>query len=335
LHPDGRLTAFYSKHGDQEGIRTRTTIYPGNIRRWTPERLLKLNDKTPKSGYCYSHPALLAEENYRLYLTWRGIDWKPNIAWSDNMGKTWSKGQILVSAIQGHKKNRPYFLTDNNGDDTIYFTFTDGHPRNEPNNSVYYMNYRKGAFHKADGSTIKKLADLEKGPIAQSQCDKVYDGHSGQGRAWIFDIAHDKKGYPVIAFTVCPKETEHYYHYARWDGQRWHQHRICAAGKWFPKTPANQHEREPHYSAGIAIDRNDPSIVYLARPVKDIFEIERWTTKDQGKTWTSTPITKDSKLDNVRPVAIRNPFPGGPSLFWMQNRRYLHYTDYDSSVHIH
>ena len=62
-----------------------------------------------------------------------------------------------------------------------------------------------------------------------------------------------------------------------------------------------------------------------------VFEIEKWTL--DGNEWESTSITKGSSKDNVRPFAVRNAGENNPlQIFWMQNTRYIHYTDYHSSL---
>lgn len=134
----------------------------------------------------------------------------------------------------------------------------------------------------------------------------------------------------MIVYTRLPEETRHVYHYARWDGAAWRDHEIVAAGRWFPRTPPGQKEREPHYSGGIALAPDDPSVVWLSRPVNGVFEIERWRTPDLGAHWEHEPVTAGSRADNVRPVAVR----GAPGqVLWMHlDRGYEHYTRFGCSI---
>ena len=67
--------------------------------------------------------------------------------------------------------------------------------------------------------------------------------------------------------------------------------------------------------------------------IRDSFEIERMETSDGGNTWKTEPITQHSTRDNVRPyvprgVKARQPEP----VFWMENAKYVHYTDFDTAV---
>ena len=331
--PDGRLMAFYSRHGGGKNpkIHSRVTSRAGDFTRWETEIGLPLRDDSGgKAGISYCNPFLLREENHAIYLFWRGLSYKPTMAKSLDGGKTWSPARILFSRADGTEGNRPYAKYASNGRDRIHFLFTDGHPRNEPTNSVYYACYRAGAFYKADGSRICGMDEL---PIRPDQADRVYDARQSGARAWIADLAFDAKDRPVIAYTRHPSESDHRHAYARWDGKAWTDTELCAAGGWFPQTPPGKTEREPHYSGGLALDPADPSVVFLSRPVNGVREIEKWTTPDGGKSWKTEAVTSGSKHDNVRPCGVIHHEPGGPSVLWMNlHGHYVHYTDYLASI---
>jgi len=320
--PDGRLMVFYSPHS-YEPMYYRIAMRPGDISAWSEERELGVNTEG-RYGYTYPNPMFLPGEGNRIYLFWRGGNYMPSFSTSDDNGKTWSAARTLV---KGHGR-RPYikFVTD--GDKRIHFAFTDGHPRKELANSIYYAYYEDGAFYQADGTLVRTRADL---PFDPAEAHLVYDGLGPEGRAWIWDIALDSEGRPVIVYTALPQETDHRYRYARWTGERWLDGEITAAGGWFPQTPEGGREGEPHYSGGIILDHVDPSIVYLSRPVQGVFEIEEWTTTDGGVTWISEPVTAGSLKNNVRPVVPRGYKQGGLDLVWMYGD-YIHYTRYDTEL---
>jgi len=252
------------------------------------------------------------------------------MAGSTDNGKTWSEAQVVFSRPGLPGGNRPYGQYASNGRDTIHMLFTDGHPRDEKTNSVYYIRYQGGAFFKADGSRICGMDGL---PIRPEQADLVYDATKTGVRAWVWDIAFDKEDRPVIAYTRLPQEKDHRYHYARWDGKQWLDTELCAGGGWFPQTQAGKKESEPHYSSGLTLDHSEPSIVYLTRPVDGVRELEKWTTTDLGLTWTSQAVTSGSSRDNIRPVAVRDPAPDGPKVLWMNlSDHYRHYTQYRCSI---
>jgi len=318
--PDKRLMVFYARHC-RPGLFCRTTAKPEDISQWQNEITV-----TDALSVTYSHPVYLTAES-RFYVFWRGSSSKPTFASSAD-GKTWTPPRILIQQIgREDPKIRPYLKVVSDGTSTIHFAFTDDHPRDEPQNSIYYLRYENGSFFKADGS---RIADLTSLPISPVNCDLVYNAKPTSVRSWLWDIALDKQSRPVIAYTRLPKETDHRYHYACWTGDRWLDTQMTPAGRWFPQTPAGQEETEPHYSAGLVLDHSNPSIVYLSRPINSVFEIEKWTTPDNGRTWAVNPITCDSKYFNVRPVVPRG-YSGGDLVLWMHGQ-YIHYTNYQTDI---
>jgi hypothetical protein len=170
-------------------------------------------------------------------------------------------------------------------------------------------------------------------PIPNSNSDVVYDGKAAEVRAWVWDIALDESGLPVIAYTRLPEETDHRYCYARWTGEQWLDTELTAGGKWFPQTPEGKKETEPHYSGGMSLDHSDPSKLYISRSVDGVFEIEKWETQDKGKTWCSQPITKNSNHLNVRPIVPRGYVGKKPHVMWMFGD-YEHYTKFNTGIKI-
>lgn len=329
--PDGRLAAFYSSHGHGD-THFRTTLRPGDISEWTTDRTLGFDQHPPgPRGVTYANPFVLREEANALYVFWRGSDYKPTFSVSQDLGATWSEPRTLINEHGRSTDNRPYVKYWGDGRARIDFAFTDGHPRNEPTNSIYFARYEHGAFHRADGT---ELGDVDTLPLQPSQCDRVYDGATA-GRAWIWSVAEDHDGNPAIAYTRLPKEDDHRYRYARWDGKQWQDFPIVPAGKWFPNTPPGETEPEPHYSGGIAIDPADTATVYLSRPVDGVFEIEKWTTPDGGRSWNHEAVTSHSTADNVRPFVVPGTPAGETRVMWMCNDGgYRHYTDFHAKLMI-
>lgn len=319
--PDLRLMIFYARH-NKENLYARQTLNPEDISEWGNEIIVAKMDKVT-----YSHPFFLADEN-RYYVFWRGATWKPTFATSMD-GVNWTEPRVLFQDKGKEAENiRPYLKAVSDGRRTIHFTFTDGHPRNEPLNSVYYACYKEGKFYRADGSLIGLMDTL---PVLHSSCDKVYDATHTGARAWVWDIALDRGGNPVIVYTRLPEEDKHFYHYALWDGQQWIDRKITFAGPWFPETPRGKKEPEPHYSAGICINHANTNEVYLSRKVNNTFEIERWTTNDGGKSWSHIPVTQNSNVINIRPIVPWGYNKEKGHILWMCGH-YTHYTQFQTSI---
>ncbi len=324
--PDGRLMVFFSRHGG-------TLYFTTSVRSEEITEFSDVDSLDLGKMLCYTNPVLLRNENNRIYLFFRGgYDWKPSFITSDDYGKTWSPPKTIVSKKINNIYNRPYTKIVSDGKSAIHFAFTDGHPRDENYNSIYYLKYERGNFYDAAGN---KMGDLENLPILQEKLPRAYDGEAARQRAWIWDIALSTEGRPVIAYTTLPEETQHFYNWGIWTGTEWKNKLICNAGSAFTGFNRQKQERdpEPHYSGGIVLDQNDPCRVYLSRPVNDRYEIEEWVTGDGGDSFSGRAVTSKSLKDNVRPVVVRNsPASRSPRVMWMHINHYEHYTNYSASI---
>lgn len=327
---EGYLLIFYNKHmqGVQPLYMTRS-LKPESIDQWEEIQEMHLNDENlshmGSMNHTYTNPQKLSAENGRIYNFWRGVDGKPSWSHSDDNGRTWTKGEIFFMPDPTYGFRRPYTKVYSDGTDKIHITVTDGHPRKEENNNIYYMYYQDGSFYKANGTKIKDVSQL---PIQPAEADLVYDAAKGGAKAWNWDIAQDEEGYPVIAYARFPDDENHIYCYARWDGKKWQNHDLVNAGGWFPETPEGKTEPEPNYSGGMNIDKEDPNILYLSVKRDSVFEIEKWTTRNSGRRWSVEAITQGSAKDNIRPFAVRGAGEGNPiQVLWMQNTKYIHFSD--------
>ncbi|WP_298537037.1 glycoside hydrolase family 88 protein [uncultured Algibacter sp.] len=341
--PDNRIMVFFSsyniaKNDSLKGINYAISQKPEDISKWEFQSNITQSTEVSK-GYCYTNPVMLSEENNRIFLFWRGGDFKSVFCYSDNQGKTWSPLFTLVKSSPDTQK-KPYVKIASNGTDEIHFAFTDGHPRNEPLNSIYYLKYKKGKFFTADGSKIGSLKNL---PMEYNECEMIFNGkkhyentHFGV-RAWIWDIAVAKDGKPIVVYSRLPEETKHQYYYAKWNGKKWAESKIADAGSAFPRVERKKEdrEREPYYSGGVHLDHENTNTVYYSKPVNDVFEIFKAELNEDGVTWKETSITDNSKKDNVRPFAIRNAEETSKAqIIWMQNEYYSHHTNYKASLYI-
>lgn len=334
--PNGNILAMYAWHSTEKGVISNTTSNGGDIASFSDPVSFKpsnedLLTRFPRDTYTYANPFVLANENNRLFVFGRWTGFKPNLIISDDNGETWDEKYVVISDNPFTPGNRPYVNYYSDGKSKIHLIFTDGHPRNEPLNSVYYCYYEAGAFWKADGS---KICDLNQLPFEPKDASIVYKASEETGRAWIADIVV-KDDQPVILYSRHPEETDHRYHYAWYNKQKdeWEDHEICRAGRWFPQTPEGEVEREPHYMGNMTLDPAHPETVYLSQQIDGRFEIEKYLTSDDGNTWKITPITSHSSYDQVRPYVPRNASGDSKTVvLWMENRKYIHYTDFDCSI---
>jgi len=301
---------------------------PEDISQWSEPKTLYLNDAqlNPKTGTSGSHrlvhPVKLSAEKGKIFLFWHGPDFRPTMSTSTDNGETWSAGKAYFEPELAAGKGNAFVQIYSDGIDKIHFFATDGSPRKKYN-ALHYFYYTKGAFYKANGQKIGTLADM---PLPSAKTDVVYDATSSQQDAFTWDVAQDATGKPVVAYVKFRNDSTHCICYARWNGAGWENRELINAGGWFPKTQKGKTETEPFYSGGVTIDKENPNQLYLSLKRDSVFEIEKWTTKDFGKSWKAEYVTRGSSKDNVRPTAVLGAREGNPlQLLWMQNTRYIRF----------
>ena len=329
---DQRLVLFFSAHGGTKNspIYYAVSKYPSDISSW--EEVQEINPEMEGSlGVCYTNPVMLSDENNRVYLFFRGRDFKPTCIYTDDL-KTWSQPINLVRNDPGYGQGgRPYTKITTNHKDKIFFAFTDAHPRDRATNSIYFMMYKNGKICKADGTVVSETL----GSIIPSQVDKVYDATRTFDKAWIWDIAFDESEKPILVYArFSDRDNKHSYWYARWNGIKWENHKITDAGQWFQRTEyvKEKLEYECNYSGGVYLDHENPNILYTSRPINDRFEIEKWTFTGGKQKWITEAITYQSEKDNVRPFVVRNHRGSQPSVLWMYNYKYPGFKAYDCAI---
>jgi hypothetical protein len=326
---DGRYLAVYAKHGSDNLVRYRVSEHPGDPSSWRPERTFQC--PTPVT---YANLMRLTKENGgkgRIYNFYRGEGWNPNYLVSDDDGETWSYGGRLI-AHQG----RPYVKYASNGVDTISFAFGEAHPHEyAPGTSIYHAYYKDGNLYRSNGEKIGKLGD---GPITPSQATRVFAGDPANA-AWACDLHLDQNERPLLVYSVTkdPEGNDHRYRYARWDGSRWQDHEIAYAG-------SRLYRDQEHYTGNLTLNPRDPNEVHIStnadpaggRPLtsqadsRRHWEIFRGMTRDNGVTWTWTPVTANSTADNLRPIMPISDRKDAV-LLWLRGS-YTTYSDWDLQV---
>jgi len=309
IRNDGRIIIFIAAHfGDK--IHRFITKNPEDITSWG-------EDYAFSQTVTYPYPFQVGDSICVFYRG--GSDWHPRLSVSIDNGETFDDGRLFISG----GGQRPYTRYTQGSDGSIHVAVTTGHPRNESANKIHYCRLKNNKVYRGDGTLI---ADVTTSPVDLSQLEVVYNGTS-YGKGWIWDITLEPEtGYPVMVYASFPSDTDHRYHYGRWNGTSWDNVQITEAGRWFPQTPEGAGEPEPNYSGGIILDYNDPSIVYLSKEVNGVFEIFKFTTSDKGKNWSAKAITWNTPahLVNVRPIIPRHHKEGFFDVVWMRGT-YVYY----------
>ncbi|MDP6526293.1 MAG: BNR-4 repeat-containing protein [Kiritimatiellia bacterium] len=86
-----------------------------------------------------------------------------------------------------------------------------------------------------------------------------------------------------------------------------------------------------YYTGGIALDHDDPSIVYLSKPTSGVFEIEKWVRNDADDSWSHRFVTAGSTRNNVRPFVPYGKSSDSIELIWMCGD-YVSFTDFQTEL---
>ncbi|HEX8523823.1 MAG TPA: BNR-4 repeat-containing protein [Tepidisphaeraceae bacterium] len=316
------IQSFYSPHGGA-AVRTQPITLTGSnsFSLGAPLNLTRSGDVTGSNGWTYANPFRLSAEN-KTYVFSRGPNFNPVMRIHDdsqsyNTITSWSTATTFIS----NPGQRPYVKYDSNNTNRVGIAFTDGHPRNVQNN-IYYAYVQNGAYYRADGTKIKDVTD---GPIVLS--DMTGSGtvfnhlNSNSGvtgtNSWIWDVATDGGGHPVLTYATFPSSTHHQYHWARWDGAQWIDRTLVADAGPYIGSPD-----EGNYSGGIVLDHTDPNIVYLSANFGGMWNLLQYKTENDGASWTSRLIAAGTGAadENVRPYVPLNRPADTEMVMWMRGQ---------------
>lgn len=301
--PDERIMIIYSRHTDEACFYYRISRLPGDITSLGEEKRLATANNTT-----YPNPYILSDDPDHIYMCWRGIGWHPTVAQmsmpdeNDDIKFTWGPYQMVQST-----GSRPYAKYMSNGKDKIYLAYTTGHPDNEYPNWLYcnVFDVNDKCLYDLNG---KKLSTVASGKFNVSKTDSYKTSYpatvvdaTADRRDWIWNMAFDTKGNPVIGMTkISNDKQQHDYYYAKWTGSKWNVTFVANGGKYFHHSS----NTENCYSSGMAIDRDNPNTVYCGVPVNGIHEIWKYTLDNTGKVTASEAVTSGSTKSNARPFVI-------------------------------
>jgi len=332
MRPDGRILAVYCKHGGDSLVRYRISTNPGDTSSWAAEQTFNVNSNY---GATYSNIYRLGSTGI-TYDFYRGQDYNPNVLYSFDDGASWSIAGRLIRTAAG---TRPYAKYASDDTDRIYFTYTDGHPRDVITN--IYAAYLQGSIiYNSFGIQIGTLDTTDNSGIVPSAGTKIFNADSTH-RAWTSDMQLDTDGNPVAVYSVrvgtVDIYNDHRYRYARFDGASWHDYEIAYGGQCL-------YAAENDYTGLISLVPGDSNTVYISTNENPVtgealisrtdgnrhYEIFKGQTDDYGASWRWAPITMDSTLDNIRPIV---PVWDGQHtvLLWMRGT-YYSYTGYDTDI---
>lgn len=217
---------------------------------------------------------------------------------SSDGGETWSDQTQFLQAKSGHYGT--YFVHATAADGTIHFFVTDAERGGDaPKHHVMHLEIYDGSCYRADGTRLAGRGDL---PLSVEELPVIYDSSApGNHSSWVWDAGVDSDGNPAVVYATFPSTLSHEYRYARWDGSTWQDFHVADAGRHIEEQGV-----ELHYSAGIAMDADDPDVLYACFGPGESADLTRLETDTGGRTWAATDVTDRVVGTQLRPVVPQN-----------------------------
>ena len=330
----GEIMALYARHGNDKNVySTRSEIHDPST--WSEAEIYQ-----EEANVTYNNLLTAGVgDDRKLYNFSRSRGWNPNFLVLDTPDGDWRYGGRLLNS-----EGRPYMKYHANADGSlIHVVATDQHPR-DFDNSIYHGVMDGTALYDSDRNVLDP--DLsDQNAVQPTALTEVFKGDP-DNVAWMADVAVDENDQPVIAFSVqkdgrdkAPKSggLDHRYHLARLTPSGWQQHEIAYAGE-------RLYPFEDDYTGLVAIDPQDANHLVIStnahpdsgEPListadqKRHYEIFEGTSKDGGRTFSWEALTRNSTVDNIRPI-----IPAWDSdqrvVLWMRGS-YTSYTEFDTQV---
>ena len=323
VRPDGKYVALWSSH--RTDCYTRFNIFDGSA--WTGEKKFDWAPLgCPWAGastnmVTYANPWYLGST---IFAAFRSVDSSPAFLTSTDNGQSYSYyGRLTKSKQIGYVAG--YYKYWGNNTDRIDFCGTEAHPRDYDTN-LWHGYVQDDKVYNSTGTVIASpLKDTNstttnaKDISAFTQVFKTGSSVGGVAieHAWNLDMVRYDDGTVVIlgqgrAVGTCGT-TEGYGKtncdpdkrilYFRFDGTSW-------KGTYLVKAGPKLYSTEEDYIGAGALHPNDPHTIFISStydPRDDKAqttkrEIYQGTTCDNGATWQWTPITRNSTVDNIRPI---------------------------------
>ncbi len=323
IRPDGKYVAMYSTH--RVDCITRSSIFDGT--KWGPE--YKFDWTSLGCPWAGASTNLVTYDNVwymgsSLYDGVRSVGTDNAFLSSSDDGATFSYYGRLMDTMQvGYVAG--YYKYWGNNTDRIDFVGTEAHPRDD-DNSLWHGYIQNGMVYNSSGTVIDSSLKDSSSTTTNSKDISAYTpvfktgsmaGNVKLCRMWDHDIVRYADGTIAIlgqgradtcTSTPTGSDPDKRMIYSRWDGTSWKTTYLVHGG---PKLYQTSSDDEQDYIGLSALVPDDPTTIYISTtydPRTDTttsgakHEIWRGTTCDNGATFTWTPVTQNSTVDNLRPI---------------------------------
>lgn len=288
--PDGRLLAFYTRHGLDSQLRYRISTSPDDISAWGAEQSI-----ATAGGVTYSQAWVDSTGRVHVFHRITTLTWAHR--YSDNNAATWSAGKTFIST-----GNRPYIATVPAPDspDTLRLAVA-GHPIDSPDHNIYYgeINLISGDIRAPGGPSLVNLYDATPA-IAPAALEVAY---TAPANSRMLDIGSGTS--PQILLASFSGVSDAQYREARRVSETWEiSAPIADAGP-----PIENPVGANYYFAGMAATADQDEIYTCRRDALTAnWVIEKWTRDGSGWTLSGTVHNEDWRTysEVFRPMAPAN-----------------------------
>jgi len=198
-----------------------------------------------------------------------------------------------------------------------------GHPSSASDHNVYYceIDLVSGDITSPGLGTIDNFKTPASLPInVRAELFMAYANPVGHGTR-LLDISAAPS--PEICLIDWTNDNDAVYKYLKWNGATFDIQSITAAGVVIGDLPAS------HYHAGaIFPNPTTGGIVYVARELSGAWIVERWTTVDNGATWSRELVDSSTTEKLFRPYS---PI-GDPDKVLYNRGTYTDYSNYYTNM---
>ena len=277
--PGGRILAIYTRHSADNLIRWRISNKE-DIRSFTKEKQI-----SSKGSVTYIQIHRISEYEYRIFYRYSMNNWATRIY--DYRSDSFTEEKVWLNEAYG---GQYYLWTQEDKEKGKINIVMTCHPTNGKDQNIRY-----GYFDKEGNICTNKkiLGNLnEENKLSPRDFEIVYEPEEGT-RTRLYDLSF--KGQKIgCLFGIFTSAYNSQYMYAYYDKGKWTVEKVSESGS--AAVLGN------HYFGGISFSKNDMQTLYLSREKEGKWTIEKWETKDFGKSWISKVLDSSANEVLIRPT---------------------------------
>ena len=247
----------------------------------------------------YTYMSLLALGS-DLYLFWRdytGTYGRIAYSKSSDGGATWATRTLLATASGASGQVLYFRIIADTVNSVIHIFTTDNDRVISPSSLYHFYLDTSGAIYKSDGTLIvaaKPISPSASASLVKSSAGGAIDPYTG---------SVDASGQPAITFAVYDSGTPtNQIWVARWRTGAWQANQVG---------DTNGLVSGFRFLGAAAARRTTPDVVFFPRKVGSHFEMHRYTTTNDGVSWSGAALESGSSDECFR---VDTPLAAAPGL---------------------